>query len=106
MWTSVPAHIYPHLSKIRLLLETNGGINEQYLQWVPYMPGTTVHDVQLLLFEIGRKAKMRVLLFAPFMNVLGYREPTLPSKHLETLRLNRKFCLHNIPNTTINTNTY
>ena len=39
MSTSVPAHIYPHLSKSRLLLETNRGINEQCLQWVPYMPG-------------------------------------------------------------------
>ena len=44
MWTSVPAHIYPHLSKARLLLETNGGINEQCLQWVPYIPGTTTQD--------------------------------------------------------------
>ena len=44
MWTSVPAHIYPHLSKVRLLLETNGGINEQCLQWVPYIPGTTAQD--------------------------------------------------------------
>jgi len=26
--------------------------------------------------------------------------------HLEALRLNRKFLLHNIPNTTVNTNIY
>jgi len=28
MWNSVPAHIYPHQSKARLLLETNEGIKE------------------------------------------------------------------------------
>jgi len=33
MWTSIPAHIYPHLSGARLLLKTNRGINEQCLQW-------------------------------------------------------------------------
>jgi len=56
MWTSIPAHIYPHLSKARLSLKINGGINEQYLQWVSYMPGTTVHDVSLLVFGTGCKA--------------------------------------------------
>ena len=59
MWISIQAHIYPHLSKVKLLLETNGGINEQYLQWVPYMPGTTVHDVPLLVYGTGRKAYLR-----------------------------------------------
>jgi len=28
MWTRVPAHIYPHLSKVRLLLETDDEIHE------------------------------------------------------------------------------
>jgi len=40
MYNSVPAHIHPHMSKSRLLLETNEGINEQCLQWVPCMPGS------------------------------------------------------------------
>ena len=31
MFPSVPTHIHPYMSKLRLLFETNGGINEQYL---------------------------------------------------------------------------
>jgi len=53
--------MYPPLRKVRLLLETNGGINEQCLQYVPYMPGTTVQGVLLLVYGTGRKAYMRVL---------------------------------------------
>jgi len=60
MWISIQAHIYPHLSKVKLLLETNGGINEQYLQWATYMPRTTVQDVPLLVYRTSRKAYMRV----------------------------------------------
>ena len=56
MWTSVLTHIYPHLSKARLLLKTNGGINEQCLQLVPYVPGIKVHDITLLMFGTDRKA--------------------------------------------------
>jgi len=44
MLTSIPAHLYPHMSKAMLLLETNGGINEQCLQWVPYIPGTMTQN--------------------------------------------------------------
>jgi len=36
-------------------LETNGGINEQYLQWVPCMPGTTVQDVPLLVVGLAAR---------------------------------------------------
>ena len=56
MWTSIPEHIYPHLSKAMLLFETNGGINKQCLQWVPYMPETIVHDIPLLVYVTSRKA--------------------------------------------------
>jgi len=56
MWTSILARIYPHLSKARLLLKTNRGINKQYLQWVSYILETTVHDVPLLVYETGLKA--------------------------------------------------
>jgi len=49
------------MSKSRLLLKTNGGINEQCLQWIPCMPGTTVQDVPLLVLETNRKAYRRVL---------------------------------------------
>ena len=48
MCNSVLTHIHPHLSKLRLLLETSVGINEQCLQWVPCIPGTTAQDVPLL----------------------------------------------------------
>ena len=50
-----------------MLLETNGGINEQCLQLVPYMLGTTIHDVLLLVNGTGHKAYMRVLLYALFL---------------------------------------
>ena len=79
MCKSVPTHIHPHMSKLRLLLETNGGINEQCLQWVPCLPGTTVHDVPLLVLGTSRKAYMRVLLNALIKMVPGMREPALPS---------------------------
>jgi len=88
MWTSIPAHIYPHLSKVRLLLKTNGGTNEQCLQWVLYMPGITVHDVMLLVYGIGHKAYMRVFLF-PDCN--RKEEASAPLGYLEALRSNRKF---------------
>ena len=42
MCISIPAQMHPHLSKSRLLLKTNKGINEQCLQWVPCIPETTV----------------------------------------------------------------
>jgi len=29
MRSSVPTHLHPYMSKLRLLLKTNGGINEQ-----------------------------------------------------------------------------
>ena len=77
MWTSIPAHIYPHLSKVRLLLETNGDINEQCLQWVPYIPGTMVESVPLQVYGTGHKAYTRV--YALFKMVPRRREPALPS---------------------------
>ena len=61
MCNSILAHIHPHLSKSRLLFETNEGINEQCLQLVPYMPGTTVHNVPLLVYGAVHKAYRRVL---------------------------------------------
>ena len=48
MCNSVLTHIHPHLSKLRLLLETSGSINEQCLQWVPCIPGITAQDFPLL----------------------------------------------------------
>jgi len=79
MGTSIPSHIYPHLSKTRLLLETNGGINEHCLQWFPYMPGTMVEGILLLVYESGRKAYKRALLDALFKMIPRRRETTLPS---------------------------
>jgi len=42
-------------------LETNGGINEQCLQWVPCIPGTTTQDVPLLVYGTYREAFKSVL---------------------------------------------
>ena len=42
MYLSVSTHMHPYMSKPRLLLETNEGINGQCLQWVPCMPGNTI----------------------------------------------------------------
>jgi len=47
------------MGKPRLLLETNDEANKLYLQWVPYMPGTTTQGVPLLVYETGCKAYMR-----------------------------------------------
>jgi len=107
MCPSVPTNIHSYMSKLRLLLDTSGGINEQCLQWVPCMPGTTVQGVPSLVYETGRKAYSKWVLFiCPFKKVTGRRIPTYPSEHVEALRWNRKFGLYNIPNTTVNTNTY
>ena len=73
----------------RLLLETNGGINEQYLQWVPYMPGTTTQDVPSLVYGTGRKAYRRVLWHA-LIKMVPRRNST-PLGRLEAHRSDRKF---------------
>ena len=52
------------MSKSRLLLETDGGISEQCLQWVMCMPGTTVQGISLLVYRTGHEAYMWVLLYA------------------------------------------
>jgi len=84
---SVPTHIHPYMSKLRLLLETDNETNGLCLQWVPCMPETTVRGVHLLVYEIGRKRHMEVsLIICPFRNITGGREPALPSKHLEALK--------------------
>jgi len=53
---TLPEHIHPHLNKPRLLLETDGGINKQCLQWAPCITGTTAQDVPLLVYGTGREA--------------------------------------------------
>ena len=59
MCPSVPTHIHPYMSKLRLLLKTDDETNELCLQWVPCMLGTTVHGVLLLVYRTDRKAYMR-----------------------------------------------
>ena len=54
------------------------------------MPGTTVHDVPLLVYKIGRKAYMRVLLYALFHDGIRKEGASAPLVHLEALRLNQK----------------
>ena len=65
MCPSVPTHTHLYMRKLGLLLETNNKTNGLCLQWVTYMPGTTIQGVPLLVYGIGRKAYMRwVLLYA------------------------------------------
>ena len=87
MWTSV--HIYPHLSKARLLLETKGGINEQCLQWVPCIPGTTAQDVPLLGDGTYRKAIQEGLMYALIR--IQEEGASTPLGRLEAHRSDRKF---------------
>jgi len=55
------------------------------------MPGTTVHDVPLLVYGTSRKAYMRVLLYALFHDGIRKKRVSTPLGHLEALRSNRKF---------------
>ena len=55
------------------------------------MPGITVHDVSLLVYEIDRKAYMRVLLYALYHDGIRKGEANTPLGHLEALRSNRNF---------------
>ena len=48
MCPSVPTHIHPYMSKLRLLLETDDETNVLCLQWVPCIPGTTTQDILVL----------------------------------------------------------
>ena len=51
MCPSVPTHIHPYMSKLRLLLETDDETNGLCLQWILYM--TTTQGVPLLVYEKG-----------------------------------------------------
>ena len=89
MWTSVPAHIYPHLSKVRLLLETNGGINEQCLQWVPCMPGTQSKMFRCWCLEPTAR-RVDGLIGCPYQDGTRKEGASTPLGRLEALRSNRK----------------
>jgi len=72
-------------------LETSGGINEQCLQWVPCIPGTTAQDVPLLENGTYRKANQEGLMNA--LNHDGTRKEgvSTPLGRLEAHRSDRKF---------------
>ena len=63
MYPSVPVHIYPYMSKLKLLLETDDETNGLCLQWVPYMPRTTTQGVPLLVYGTSPKAYMKLVLY-------------------------------------------
>jgi len=73
-----------------LLLKTNGGINEQCLQWVPCIPGTTAG-----CFFAGRRNLMRGgqegLIGCPFQDDTKKEGANIPLSRLEDLRSDRKF---------------
>jgi len=91
MWTSVPAHIYPYLSKARLLLKTNGGINEQCLQCVPYMPGTTVQDCSIAGVWNQPQGLQEGLMDALYHDGTRKEGASTPLGRLEAHRSDRKF---------------
>jgi len=51
------------MSMLRLLLETDDETNMLCLQWVPYMPGTTIQGVSLLVYGTSRKAYRKWILY-------------------------------------------
>ena len=63
MYPSILTHIHPYMSKLRLLLETDAETNVLYLQWVPYMPGTTTQGVPLLVYRTSRKVYKKWVLY-------------------------------------------
>ena len=56
MCPSVPTHIHPYMSNLRLLLKIDDETNWLCLQWVPCMLGSTVQGVPLLVYETDHKA--------------------------------------------------
>ena len=56
-------YTFQHMSKLRLLLETDDETNVLCLQWVSYIPGTTADGVLLLVYGTGRKAYKRWVLY-------------------------------------------
>jgi len=62
MYNSVPSHIHPHLSKNRgCYWKPVWGINEQCLQWVPCILGTTTQDCSVAGVRNLPRAFIRIL---------------------------------------------
>ena len=102
MCHSVPTHIHPYMSKLRLLLETDDEIYGLCLQWVPYMPGITTQGVPLLVYGTSRKVYESGSYIMPIQELTGGRDPVLPSDAWRPSGRSGRFELHNISNTTIN----
>ena len=65
IYPSIPTHIHPYMSNLRLLLKTDDEINGLRLQWILYMPRTIVQGVPLLVHKTDRQAYRKwVLLYA------------------------------------------
>ena len=77
MCPSVPTHIYPYMSKLRLLLETNDETNGLCLQWVPCIPVTMSQDVLVLTRNLQLSKQEVGLIVCSFKNVTKGREPVL-----------------------------
>jgi len=56
-------YTFQHMSKLRLLLETDDETNVLCLQWVSYIPGTTADSVLLLEYGTDNKAYKRWVLY-------------------------------------------
>jgi len=71
MFPTVPTHIHPYMSKLRLLLETDNETNMLCLQWVPYIPETTAQDIPVLTRNLPLGKQEVDLILYPFRNITG-----------------------------------
>jgi len=86
MCPSVPTHIHPYMSKLRLLFETDDETNMLCLQWVSYIPGTTAQDVPMLTrnLPLGKQEGWSYIMLIQKYN--RRQGVSAPLGHLEALR--------------------
>jgi len=83
MCPSVPTHIHPYMSKLRMLLETNNETNRLCLQWVSYIPGITAQNVPLLIRNLPQGESGAEGLICMSWQELVTGVATHPVEHLE-----------------------
>ena len=91
MWTSVPAHIYPHLSKARLLLETNGVSTNNVYSGSRAYPGPRPRIVPLLGGRNLPQGDQEGLIECPYQDGTMKEGASTPLGRLEAHRSDRKF---------------
>ena len=86
MCPSVPIHIHPYMSKLRLLLKTDDETNVLYLQWVQYIPETTARDVLVLIRNLPLGKQESGSYIMPIEEYNRRYGVSAPLGHLEALR--------------------